>query len=188
MKLFLQISDQTFIFSYFFSPIPKSSINPPSSVFKRAFLCLLQCSGVQLLMFWPDATDTCVYVQGWFVPKKKKRKKSDASALAPEYMIPSAIYSDWVKLTASQITPFIACTCLYVSSVCVYNPFCSLCSRNRISKSKFRLVHVVSQSLFHSPAVGFFFFNSVCVCCCFVWRCPLEPAPQSVFFYRPLLK
>lgn len=95
--------------------------------------------------------------------KKKKRKKSDASVLAPEYMIPGAIYSDWVKLAASQITPFIACTCLCVSSVCVYNPFCSLCSRNRISKSKFRLVPVVSQSLFHSPAVVLFFLQCVCV-------------------------
>lgn len=45
----------------------------------------------------------------------------------------------------SQITRFILCTCLYVCyvCVCVYNPFCFLCSRNRISKSKFRLVHIV---------------------------------------------
>lgn len=56
------------------------------------------------------------------------------------------IIREAIPLYPSQITPFM-CTCLYVCYVCMYNPFCFLCSRIRISKSKFRLVHVVYHSL-----------------------------------------
>lgn len=60
--------------------------------------------------------------------------------------------------------PFSRCApVLYVRYVCVYNPFCFLCSRNRISKSKFRLVHVVYRGF--PPPMPLLL---ACVCVC-VW-------------------